>query len=241
MELYRLTIPKDDSWRVIESLGNLDLAHFIDLNKNEQAFSLPYATRVKLCDETERRIQYLIQKCKDNKIKINKPKDVEAFAKNIAMIEAEKKKAMHLLFDAIEQDVMNDEQFVAKQGKHIDEIQNDINKLEDYLQVIRFVQEMVPQLQGAMPVQVHEGENEAQNDASEPLMDGGLQFIAGTIKDGETERMRRMLFRATRGQALTHFRQFDQDGVSKVTYLVVFQAMGKSKDRIQRICDSFMG
>ena len=60
MELYRLTIPKDDSWRVIESLGNLDLAHFIDLNKNEQPFSLPYATRVKLCDETERRIQYLI-------------------------------------------------------------------------------------------------------------------------------------------------------------------------------------
>ena len=55
-----MTIPKDDSWRVIESLGNLDLAHFIDLNKNEQPFSLPYATRVKLCDETERRIQYLI-------------------------------------------------------------------------------------------------------------------------------------------------------------------------------------
>lgn len=72
-------------------------------------------------------------------------------------------------------------------------------------------------------------------------MQGELQFIAGTIKDGETERMRRMLFRATRGQALTHFRQFDQDGVSKVTYLVVFQSMGKSKDRIQRICDSFMG
>ena len=55
-----MTIPKDDSWRVIESLGNLDLAHFIDLNKNEQPFGLPYATRVKLCDETERRIQYLI-------------------------------------------------------------------------------------------------------------------------------------------------------------------------------------
>ena len=70
MELYRLTIPKDDAWRVIESLGNLDLAHFIDLNKNENAFSLPYATRVKLCDETERRIQYLIQKCKDNKINV---------------------------------------------------------------------------------------------------------------------------------------------------------------------------
>jgi len=102
MELYRLTIPKDDAWRVIESLGNLDLAHFIDLNKNENAFSLPYATRVKLCDETERRIQFLIKKCKDNDIKINKPANVDVFARNIAAIEQEKKKAMHLLFDTIE-------------------------------------------------------------------------------------------------------------------------------------------
>ena len=43
-----------------------------------------------------------------------------------------------------------------------------------------------------MPVQVHEGENEAQIDASEPLMQGDLQFIAGTIKDGEQERMKRI-------------------------------------------------
>jgi len=53
--------------------------------------------------------------------------------------------------------------------------------------------------------------------------------------------MRKMLFRATRGQALTHFRTFEQDDVQKVAYLVVFQAMGKGRDKIQRICDSFMG
>ena len=119
----------------------------------------------------------------------------------------------------------------------------DINKLEDYLQVIQFVTNMVPQLQGARPARVNPS-GDAENglaDADQPLIDGSLQFVAGTIKDGETERMRRMLFRATRGQALTHFRTFEQDGVAKVTYLVVFQSMGKSRDRIQRICDSFMG
>jgi len=60
-----------------------------------------------------------------------------------------------------------------------------------------------------MPARVHAGDDEANVDNQEPLMDGNLQFIAGTIKDGETERMRRMLFRATRGQALTHFRTFE--------------------------------
>jgi len=119
---------------------------------------------------------------------------------------------------------------------------SDINKLEDYLQVIEFVQAMTPQLQGAQPARVHAGDDEnAMIEAEQPLMEGGLTYIAGTIKDGESERMRKMLFRATRGQALTHFRQFEQEGVQKVAYLVVFQAMGKGKDKIQRICDSFMG
>jgi len=60
MELYRMSIPKDDAWRVVESIGNNSFAHFIDLNKNEQVFNLPYAFRIKMCDDTERRIQYLI-------------------------------------------------------------------------------------------------------------------------------------------------------------------------------------
>jgi vacuolar-type H+-ATPase subunit I/STV1 len=43
MELYRVIIPKDDAWKVVEALGNTDAAHFVDLNKNEQPFMLPYA------------------------------------------------------------------------------------------------------------------------------------------------------------------------------------------------------
>lgn len=35
MELYRVTIPKDDAWKVVEALGAIDVAHFIDLNKSE--------------------------------------------------------------------------------------------------------------------------------------------------------------------------------------------------------------
>lgn len=33
MELYRISIPKDDVWRVVEEIGNRNFAHFIDLNK----------------------------------------------------------------------------------------------------------------------------------------------------------------------------------------------------------------
>jgi len=33
MELYRVTIPKDDSYRVVESMGHMGVCHLVDLNK----------------------------------------------------------------------------------------------------------------------------------------------------------------------------------------------------------------
>jgi hypothetical protein len=43
MTLFQLRVPKDDAWDVMNQLGDLDVAHFINLNKNEQPFNLPYA------------------------------------------------------------------------------------------------------------------------------------------------------------------------------------------------------
>lgn len=112
MELYRVTIPKDDAWSVVEALGNTDSAHFIDLNKNEQPFNLPYATRIKLAEETERRIHYLIQKCNELRIRIYRPKSAEFFANKIAQLQEDKGKGKDMLFDAIETDVADKEAFV---------------------------------------------------------------------------------------------------------------------------------
>ena len=44
--------------------------------------------------------------------------------------------------------------------------------------------------------------------------------------------MKKMLFRITRGKALTHFKEFEQDNVEKVAYLVVFNAAGGNKERV---------
>jgi hypothetical protein len=40
----------------MDSLGGLNAAHFINLNKGEQPFNLPYANLIKRCEETERRL-----------------------------------------------------------------------------------------------------------------------------------------------------------------------------------------
>ena len=76
MELYRISIPKDDAWRVVEAIGENNFAHFIDLNKNEKVFNLPYAFRIKMCDEAERRLAFLIQKSHELKVACTRPADL---------------------------------------------------------------------------------------------------------------------------------------------------------------------
>lgn len=53
--------------------------------------------------------------------------------------------------------------------------------------------------------------------------------------------MKKMLFRATRGMALTHFDCYEDGDETKCAYLVVFSGLGKYRERIQKICDTFMG
>jgi hypothetical protein len=47
MRLYQLTVPKDDAWNVMNEFGDVGLAHFIDLNKEESPYTLPYTTQIK--------------------------------------------------------------------------------------------------------------------------------------------------------------------------------------------------
>lgn len=68
-----------------------------------------------------------------------------------------------------------------------------------------------------------------------------ITFVAGTIKDGEQDRMKKLLFRVTRGKALTYFSEYTQDGVAKSAYMVVYQDGQLIRERVLKICESFMG
>jgi hypothetical protein len=56
MEMYQITMPKDDAWYIMNELGGLGTVHFLDLNKGEQTHHLPYANQIRRCDETLKRL-----------------------------------------------------------------------------------------------------------------------------------------------------------------------------------------
>lgn len=74
-----------------------------------------------------------------------------------------------------------------------------------------------------------------------------ISHIAGTIELEEQPRLKKLIFRATRGKALTYFKEYTlpkthgQKEKTKAVYIVVFQEGRQIRDKIIRICDSFMG
>ena len=144
-----------------------------------------------------------------------------------------------MVFDAIENEVRSCEDFVVKQRDTIDEIKRNIDYQRDYQEVITFLMTMVNSLNGATPARAG-GNRDAENPGAAGG-EGGLSFFAGTIRHEETERMKKMLFRSTRGLALTHFKPYTQNEIEKAAYLVVFSGAGGNYDRVKKICDSFMG
>lgn len=115
----------------------------------------------------------------------------------------------------------------------------------DYQKVLQKVAVVLPMISGGNAKQsFHGGINidreETQSHATEneraPLMglmdDMGVRIahIAGTIDADEKDRLKRLLFRATRGKALTFFEDFNIDSkflgskklLNKSVYIVVF-------------------
>lgn len=127
----------------------------------------------------------------------------------------------------------------------------DINKMKDYYEVLDFVSQTAPQIGAArnhqrqgmdmesfLPGIAQGGGFSSHNPTSgggrghDPdelggysgIASGGVNiaFVAGTIRGGEQERMNRMIFRVTRGKALTFFKEFKQDDQARCVYMVVY-------------------
>ena len=58
MHLSKFLVTKDSAYKLIDSLGKSSCAHFLNMNKNSQAFKLTYAERIKICEEIDKDIMY---------------------------------------------------------------------------------------------------------------------------------------------------------------------------------------
>lgn len=216
IDLYEITVPKDNAWEIMNKLGDIGIMHFINLNKSEQIFNLIYAPFIKRCEETEKRISFIEQECKRHQVPMEKPKSVQEFLNNINSIQNKMKKAGNMFFESIEEDIKIKENFVQDQTRKSKEIHDSFTLLFEYKTVLIKADQILQINARGLAVGVNNSGAEASLNSDEnanPLIENqgiAVGHIAGTINKDEEFRFKKLIFRATRGNALTYFDDFQQ-------------------------------
>lgn len=218
--------------------------------------------KVKGCEDSERKLQYLLDQCKRNFIRVTPPENIQGFLTQLKRIKENKKKAINLLLDEIQKDITDQEAFVQEQNKQLKDNESSLTKLKDQLQVLKAAQSMIPELQGQLGQQMG-GDMENNNsinaggnqDDAVNLLDNdqnregnsiNIQHVAGVIEQQEIFRLRKLIFRATKGKSYMYIQEYPNDAedeeISKPkrsVFIIVFWDGNHIRDRIQRICDTF--
>jgi hypothetical protein len=141
-------MPKDDAWFIMNEIATLPNGiHFVDLNKTEQVFSLPYASQIRRCDETLRRIDLIALECKKMRVKVTKVGTIDNFNNCMLRVLQERKKAENLFLDDIEAEIQQKEQFLREQIEVLQDMSTNFNILLEHKSVVAVAAEVI---KGAM-------------------------------------------------------------------------------------------
>lgn len=250
MHFYKFTCFKDNAWKVMNELGKLGNLDFIDLNKKEQPFNLPYGNTLKRCEEVLRNLMIVMSQTDVN---LRKPQTTEEFQEIIGHLEKKMGKTASSFFDHIETRVKELAQFTNESQETYEQIKQSYISLILMREVLKMVREQYKDARA----NERAFDEESKDSKKERLLgdDHGSPFgsisttnIAGVIDKHEVVKLRRFLFRVTRGKAMCITRDIDpkllkDEGIRtpKAMYLIIFQSGDFINEKIKNICDSFLG
>ena len=119
------------------------MAHFINLNAEEQVFKLKYADMVRRCDESERLVSFVLQQANFYGIEVHKADSINTLTEIARMVANEKQVAVETLFDTVEKDIETTQLFIKQQTEGSKQMKNESNHLIEYYTVLKKAGEMI--------------------------------------------------------------------------------------------------
>ena len=229
MGYYSIVIPIDQQWDILNQLGKLSAVQFIDQNSDQAVFNRRYASYIRRCEEAERRLRFLAQEQERFKVTVTYPKDSLLV---LDMIDGDLKEnnipaGTH--FENLESELENYENSLILQLKNYEQLSTGMGFLEEKKIVLAKAKE-------AFAVD------------GEQYIGSIFSRIAGIIENEDIIRFKRMVFRITRGNALSVFYEVNQvDGdiknksdEKKSVFFIMYQGdqSGNISNRLGRICDT---
>lgn len=267
MNLCKLLVTKDKAYDVVEALGLLNEVSFVNLNKDEQPQKLPYCHEISKCNEICTKLDYIYEQCQKFGVKVEECESYQEFIDKKTSLQMRMKMSKFTILDHLNKIVEEQQKFLKEQNERIESMYSDYNDLLEYKQVTIASQELMERdemkdMAERISVQseysgIHDREEmmklvEDQSFSEAPSeinisLDNGVKIgkIIGTCLNDDLMRLKTLLFRSTRGNALVLTKNtggietYDKKIIPKSVFIVVFQEGEILRSRIETICSNF--
>ena len=216
----KILIPHEIIMDVMNELGGIEESiEFIDLNKDIIESKKSFSKMISRCDEMEKVFVRFEKICQDHNLEVSKYKNFSHFKKDLSRdIEIRQRKYRTTYFDSLENEMHED-------NKKIQDLTDSYEKIKESLEYLyekRSVIEKSSQLflaTGLLKSKFGEEGMKSleEGDASD------LNYIAGVAKADDEMRMKRIIFRASRGRAIpTFFEMPPSSGKEKIVIINLY-------------------
>lgn len=228
MGYYSIVIPSDQAWEVLNQLGKLSAVQFVDQNSDLAVFNRRYASYIRRCEEAERRLRFLQQEQERFNVHITEAKDPLT------------------VVDLLDRDLLSNK---IPAGTHFENLEHELENLENslILQLKNYEQLSTGMEYLSEKKVVLSKARDAFGVEGEAAAGSFFSKIAGIIEDEDINRFKRMVFRITRGNALSFFYEIHKNEVekkkqahNKSVFFIMYQGdhSGNISTRLGRICDT---
>ena len=206
----KIQMTKSMAYGILDELGKMpDSIQFIDLHKEDSEVRKDLVSMISRCDRMEQLFIKFEKICLENNVDIIKYDSYQKFLGDLKEeISVRHVKSGSMYFDMIENEVLEDEKNLDQLISSFEEIRGIYSTLIEK----RAVYEKSVQLFKQSQIVRTSFGDEQQRMLEEGFV-SDLNYIAGVAKADDELRMKRMIFRISKGRAIPHFFDMPQSNL----------------------------
>lgn len=223
--------------RILDLLGNLpeESIQFIDLTHNDIEAKKNFAPLIKRCDDLDAIVSSFETLCTQFNIKFYSYTNYDNFKADIARDQIMRNAQNGAYFDVLESELL-------EQERKINELLESYNKMKEDL-IMETEKKIVYEKYSTLIRR-----SGIDNNNNYGSKNNSLAFIIGVAKAEEDIKMKRMIFRASRGTAIASFFDIEEDKnkehkskIEKKIFIIFYPSEGKEilRGKLLKICDIF--
>ena len=199
----KIRIPRESANEIMRALGSRKNAiEFEDLTKDDIEAKKNFGEMIKRCDEMKKKIYDYTRICYDFKLPFEYYKTFEEYTADITSdMQKRDKKFGSTYFDLIENEIFENDRKINELVDSHSQIREDLVSLIEKKHVLLKAEELIrTNIDFSNFSEVDPGENGIKQG-----LGTNLSFMAGVVGSENEMKMKRMIFRISRGRAVTAF------------------------------------